>query len=76
MPIMNAKVSPTGQIKQKTGKEKIAEETSAAASTKNGPFFCSAAELMKLALEDNNTREEVLDFSGFEKVSSRVELVP
>ena len=26
MPIMNAKVSPTGQIKQKTGKEKIAEE--------------------------------------------------
>ncbi|GAB1826603.1 hypothetical protein TURTL08_19060 [Turicimonas sp. TL08] len=50
---MNAKVSPTGQIKQKTGKEKIAEETSAAASTKNGPFFSSAAELMKVALEDN-----------------------
>ncbi len=39
VPMIKANVSPTGQIKQKTGKENTAEETSAAARTKNGPCF-------------------------------------
>ena len=39
MPMIKANVRPTGQIRQKTGKEKIAEEANATPNTKNGPFF-------------------------------------